>query len=128
MTTRRKWYIFTSLLFTSSAFGASVYIRLDAEPERAYNRLKLGMEESDVEDVIGRPPNTDDSFSPSCIYGLKTTGTLAASSIIDSRFDIWIYSDCSLRVCYDDADKVTGFCIMYHRQPFFDRLKAYIGW
>jgi hypothetical protein len=113
-------------------------------PVRAYERLRLGMTLSEVEQVIGAPPGEYDDAtlirsSMTFIYTLRESGIsdqIAYKSVANGRGGLelqhWTWDDYCIEVALDDKGTVVGYYLLERPEPLFrpsflGRVRAFIG-
>src|SRR5262249_50810315 len=100
----------------------------------AYDRIQLGMTQSEVESVIGQPAGdySDPRFRASKVYigKVRKSGIRYQQTFGDPRWEFWTWDSHQIGVAFDKDGKAVGhFLIESSLEPpgFFDRLRANIA-
>src|SRR5262245_19328208 len=122
--------IATALIVTASGWAVWQEI-MKPEPVRAYDRLRLGMTLSEVEQVIGAPPGEYDDAtliraSMTFMHTLRESGIsdqIAYESVANDRGGLelqhWTWDDYCIEVALDDKGKVVGYYLLERPEPLF---------
>ena len=101
-----------------------------SEPERAYERLRLGMTLEELESAIGREAgdwrNIGFDIEPVRVFGVPYVDLWP-----HIRKEVWIWEHQAICVFFDDDGKAEGIYLLklnYVARPtFFDRMRKLLG-
>ena len=107
--------------------AVGVWMLLVPEAERAYNRIRLGMTLSEVEEAIGLPPwEPTPSTLPTRVL-VRETGIPWATHDYGLPSALWLeWRDYMIEVTFDESGKTVGF-YLFRSPNFLDGVRWKLG-
>src|SRR5262245_36009970 len=111
-------------------------------PLRAYERLRLGMTLTEVEEAIGAPPGIHTDISPAFLarrfpQHVRESGLpseTAEADWVHAKLTVerWSWEEYSINVAFDDDGKAVGYYLLqwpgeWPQPSFLDRLRQFVG-
>jgi hypothetical protein len=118
LTRRRLLILLLATLLLVSVIGWAVWRQMVPQAVSAYERIRLGMTLTEVEQAIGKPPEYRDSFFGFEGELVRQTGVpRKGASFSDLKVEEWWWNDHLIVVAIDDDRKVVGFYLFEQERP-----------
>lgn len=133
--TRRRIVLVAVILVLLTSVAAALLCLRQSPLERAYYRLRLGMNKAEVEETMGRPPDGHAYGVPA--YPRQVLHETSAPSPSTHWYSgpgwmhpcrRWVVGRHDVQVLFDDGQVVGIELIGPAPSPLFHRLRQWLGW